>query len=286
MSAEGATGIRRIGLAYNPTNPETDDVRTRAVAWCHERGNETWMAEAEDHIAIQSNLASTDLVCIFGGDGTFLRAARAIDGSRVPALGVNLGRIGFLAKVEPVDLEKALEQVWSGDCGVEERFRIAVKVVRENGEEEQHACVNEVVVARGARVRMIQAEVEVSGSHLATYVADGVVVATPTGSTAYSFSAGGSILDPRLRNMIITPVAAYLSPLHSVVAGEDHVVRITLRHSWDGALISLDGQVDLPMHSGDRVEVSALPEPLRIIEPTGSTPFYDLLRTKASLLPY
>ncbi len=278
--------IRRIGLAYNPTNPETEDVRHRATAWCEQHGVETWMAEAEDHAAIGPQLASTDLICIFGGDGTFLRAARAIDGSRVPALGINLGRIGFLAKVEPAELETALDQVLNDDYSIEERFRISVKVVRENGKEEAHACVNEVVVARGARVRMIQAEVEVSGSHLATYVADGVVVATPTGSTAYSFSAGGSILDPRLRNMIITPVAAYLSPLHSVVAGEDHVVRITLRHALDGAIISLDGQVDLPMHPGDRVEVSALEAPLRIIEPAGSTPFYDLLRTKASLLPY
>jgi NAD+ kinase len=285
MSGGAGKHIRRIGLAYNPTNPETEDVRDRAQAWCKTHGVETWTAEAEDHAAIRPHLADTDLICIFGGDGTFLRAAGAIDGSRVPALGVNLGRIGFLAKVEPADLERALEQVWSGDYGVEDRFRIAVRVVRDNGEEEEHACVNEVVVARGARVRMIQAEVEVSGSHLATYVADGVVVATPTGSTAYSFSAGGSVLDPRLRNMIITPVAAYLSPLHSVVAGEDHVVRITLRHAWDGAVISLDGQVDLPMHAGDRVEVSALPEPLRIVEPAGSTPCYDLLRTRAGLLP-
>jgi len=120
----------------------------------------------------------------------------------------------------------------------------------------------------------------------ATSLADGVVVATPTGSTAYSFSAGGAILDPRLRNMIITPVAAYLSPLRSVVAGENHVVRLMLRSARDGALISLDGQADLPMAEGDCVEVRALEAPLRLIEPGGSTPFYDLLRTKAGLLPY
>ena len=169
---------------------------------------------------------------------------------------------------------------------MEDRFRISVRLVRADGTSEDHACLNEVVVARGSRVRMIQLEVEVSGSHLATYVADGVVVATPTGSTAYSFSAGGSILDPRLRNMVVTPVAAYLSPLHSVVAGEDQEVDLTLREAHDGALVSLDGQVDLPMRIGDRVEVRALPEPMRLIQPTGSTPFYDLLRTKASLLPY
>jgi NAD+ kinase len=278
--------LRRIGLAYNPTNPETPDVRERAAAWCAAHDIQTWMAEAEDHQAIGRQLADTDLVCIFGGDGTFLRAARAINGSRVPALGINLGRVGFLAKVEPPDLERTLDQVLAGDCAVEDRFRISATVLRaDGGGHEEHACVIEVVVARGARVRMIQAEVEVSGSHLATYVADAVVVATPTGSTAYSFSAGGSILDPRLRNMIITPVAAYLSPLHSVVAGGTHVVRLTLR-SAGNALVSLDGQADVPIRQGDSVEVSALDEPLRIIEPSGSTPFYDLLRTKAGLLPY
>jgi NAD+ kinase len=128
--------------------------------------------------------------------------------------------------------------------------------------------------------------VEVSGSHLATYVADGVVVATPTGSTAYSISAGGAILDPRLRNMVITPVAGYLSPLRSVIAGEEHVVRLTLRETHDTAIASLDGQIDLLMQPGDRVEVRALPAPLRLVELEGATPFYDLLRTKASVLPY
>ncbi len=278
--------LRRIGLAYNPTNAETTVVRQRAEAGCAAHGIETWVAEAEEHEQIRPELASTDLLCIFGGDGTFLRAARAVDGSRVPTLGINLGRIGFLAKVEPDDLERALEQVLAGDYAVEDRFRIQARIVRADGGVEEHACVNEVVVARGSRVRMIQLGVEVSGSHLATYVADGVGVATPTGSTADSFSAGCSILDPRLRNMIITPVAAYLSPLHSVVAGEEQVVSITLRHAPDGALASLDGQVDLPMSDGDRVEVRALADPLCIVEPTGSTPFYDLLRTKAGLLPY
>ncbi len=280
------TQLNRIGLVSNPTNPEVAGVLRRAQTWCRTQGVETWESHAEDSERIGRELEKTDFVAILGGDGTFLRAARAIGGSRVPALGVNLGRVGFLAKVETSDLEHALEQVRDGDYAVEERFRIQARIRRASGEqEEEHACVNEVVVARGNRVRMIQLEVEVSGSHLATYVADGVVVATPTGSTAYSFSAGGSILDPRLRNMIITPVAAYLSPLHSVVAGRTHVVRLTLR-SKGNALISLDGQADVPIVEGDSVEVSALEAPLRIIEPTGSTPFYDLLRTKAGLLPY
>jgi len=278
--------MKRIGFAWNPYSERVPELLGRGQAWCAAHGVEAWDAPGDARERIGAELHDTDLVCVLGGDGTFLRTARAIGGSGVPALGINLGRVGFLAKVETHGLEGALDQVERGDYSIEERFRISARVVRRDGGTEEHACLNEVVVARGTRVRMIQLEVEVSGSHLATYVADAVVVATPTGSTAYSFSAGGSILDPRLRNMVITPVAAYLSPLHSVVAGEDHEVHLTLREAHDTALISLDGQQDLPMSVGDRVEVRALPEPMRMIEPVGATPFYDLLRTKASLLPY
>jgi NAD+ kinase len=279
---------RRIGFAFNPYNADARAVLERAHAWCQANGVDAWDARAEDRDAIAAACAEgTDLVCVLGGDGTFLRSASAIGETGVPALGINLGRIGFLAKVETDELERALDQVLAGDYAIEERFRIEAAIVRPDGSiVERHACLNEVVVARGRRVRMIRIEVEVSGSHLATYLADALVVATPTGSTAYSFSAGGSILDPRLRNMIITPVAGYLSPLHSVVAGEDHVVRLTLREAPDPAIVSIDGQWDIELAAGDTVEVRALAGPLRLLEPTGATPFYDLLRTKASLLPY
>ena len=280
--------LRRIGFAFNPYNADGRAVLERAHAWCQANGVEAWDARAEDRGTIAAACAAgTDLVCVLGGDGTFLRSASAIGETGVPALGINLGRVGFLAKVETDGLERALDQVVAGDYTIEDRFRLEASIVRPDGSvAEQHACLNEVVVARGRRVRMIRLEVEVSGSHLATYVADAVVVATPTGSTAYSFSAGGSILDPRLRNMIITPVASYLSPLHSVVAGEDHVVNLTLREAADPAIVSIDGQWDMELGPGDRVEVRALAEPLRLLEPAGATPFYDLLRTKAGLLPY
>jgi NAD+ kinase len=278
--------MKRIGFAFNPYSERAPAMLDRGRAWCSTNGVEAWDAPGDAADRIGSELGTTDLVCVLGGDGTFLRTARAIGGTGVPALGINLGRVGFLAKVESDGLERALDQVKAGDYEIGDRFRIAARLVRSDGTTEDHECLNEVVVARGSRVRMIQLEVEVSGSHLATYVADAVVVATPTGSTAYSFSAGGSILDPRLRNMVITPVAAYLSPLHSVVAGEDHEVDLTLREAHDGALVSLDGQLDRAIGVGDRVEVRALSDPLRMIEPAGSTPFYDLLRTKASLLPY
>lgn len=281
--SEGRLG--RIGFAVSRYNPQAVAVLERGRAWCAAHGIPAWDAVADDEERLSAELAGSDLVTVLGGDGTFLRVARAIGDTRVPALGVNLGRVGFLAKVEPDDLEAALDGIAAGRYTLAERMRLGATISRQDGSSLSAACLNEVVVARAAQVRLIQVEVEVSGSHLATYLADGVVVATPTGSTAYSYSAGGAVVDPRLRNLVITPVAAYLSAIHSVVAGEDHLIRLRLREAFGGAVVSFDGQRDVALEVGEWVEVRALPDPLRLVEPEGSTPFYDLLRTKASLLP-
>jgi NAD+ kinase len=280
-----AAQFGRIGFAVSRYNPDAAAVLARGKAWCAAHGVEAWDAVADDHDRLAAELPGSDLVAVLGGDGTFLQVARAIGDSEVPALGVNLGRVGFLAKVEPDELEAALDGIAAGSHRVAERMRLEATIHRLAGEPTVAACLNEVVVARAAQVRLIEVEVEVSGSHLATYLADGVVVATPTGSTAYSYSAGGALIDPRLRNLVITPVAAYLSAIHSVVAGEEHRIRLLLREAFGGAVVSFDGQHDVPLAVGEWVEVSALPVPLRLVEPEGSTPFYDLLRTKASLLP-
>ena len=277
--------LERIGFAVSRYNPQAAGALERGRAWCAAHDISAWDAVADDEERLAAELAGSDLVTVLGGDGTFLRVARAIGDSQVPALGVNLGRVGFLAKVEPDDLETALDGIAAGRYTLAERMRLGATIERRDGNQLSAACLNEVAVARAAQVRLIQVEVEVSGSHLATYLADGVVVATPTGSTAYSYSAGGAVVDPRLRNLVITPVAAYLSAIHSVVAGEDHLIRLSLREAFGGAVVSFDGQRDVPLDVGESVEVRALPIPLRLVEPEGSTPFYDLLRTKASLLP-
>ena len=146
------------------------------------------------------------------------------------------------------------------------------------------AALNDAAIVRGAEARVLHLDVSIDGTHLASYIADGVIVATPTGSTAYSFSAGGPILDPTARNLIVTPVAAYLSSIRSIVVGPTHTV--TVRHV-DGAaaIVSIDGRDDYPVHVGDAVEIRALPRPMRFIEPPGAPPFWDLLRQKAALLP-
>jgi NAD+ kinase len=272
-------------VAVSGHHPATSTTLKRCRKWAAANRVELWdaLVEAPDDLAAEMD--STDLLVVLGGDGTFLRAARAVGDSGVPILGINLGRVGFLAQVEPATLEQALD-AWLADAyTIGERLRLEATIERADGSRESQPCLNDVVVARGERVRLIELDVEVGGSHLATWLADGVVVATPTGSTAYAFSAGGPILDPRLRNLVIAPIAAYLSALRSVVAGEDHTVRITLREARHGAVVSLDGQWDYPLQPGEAVVVRALSVPLRLIEPAGRPTFYDLLRTKASLLP-
>ncbi len=152
------------------------------------------------------------------------------------------------------------------------------------GQRRSFAALNDAAIVRGAEARVLRLEVSIDGSHLATYVADGVVVATPTGSTAYSFSAGGPILDPTARNLIVTPIAAYLSSIRSIVVGPQHVVRVRFIDGPPG-MVSIDGRDDYAIEIGDQVEIRALDRPLRFIEPRGALPFWDLLRQKAELLP-
>ena len=182
---------------------------------------------AGDTPALLAALPAVDVLVVLGGDGTFLRAARAVAETRVPMVGVNLGKIGFLSKAEAHELEDLLAKIDAGQYRLEDRMALSGAIHGERGDPARHSFValNDVVIARGALARVVHLDVEIGPSHLATYVADGLIVASPTGSTGYSFSAGGPILDPVSRNLIVTPIAAYLSALGSVVVSPDQVVR-------------------------------------------------------------
>jgi NAD+ kinase len=277
--------VTRIGFAYNPTKPAAMEMTGRSMTWCRDHGVESWSAESDATDELVANLQQSDYLVVLGGDGTFLRATRALAEVDVPVLGVNSGRIGFLAKVDPGGLQQLLADLVSQNFEIEARMLLEARLVRASGEAvTSFAALNDAAIVRGAEARVLHLDVSIDDTHLASYIADGVIVATPTGSTAYSFSAGGPILDPTARNLIVTPVAAYLSSLRSIVVGPTHTVRV--RHV-DGApgIVSIDGRDDYPVNVGDIVEVRALPRPMRFIEPPGALPFWDLLRQKAALLP-
>ena len=279
--------IKRIGFAYNPTMDAAVELSARAAGWCKLRGIGEWQAPSSETESLLLELATTDLLVVLGGDGTFLRAARAVAEVDVPLLGINLGKVGFLSKAEATDFEAVLELIAAGDYRIDERMALEGRILRGGpaaAEPTRHFALNDIVIARGSLARVCRLDVEIDDSHLATFIADGLIVASPTGSTGYSFSAGGPIVDPISRNLIVTPIAAYLSAIRSVVASPTQVVRCTVVDAYE-ALVSIDGREDLPISVGDVVEVRAVERPIRLIEPRGAQPFWDLLRHKVALLP-
>ena len=280
------SGVRRIGFAFNPTKEEAVGLSARATAWCAARGIESWSVASGDRPALLAALPGVDVLVVLGGDGTFLRAAWAVAETEVPIVGINLGKIGFLSKAEAHELEDLLGKIVEGRYRLEDRMALRGAIHGEHGDAARRSflALNDVVVARGALARVVHLDVEIGPSHLATFVADGLIVASPTGSTGYSFSAGGPILDPVSRNLIVTPIAAYLSALGSVVVSPDQVVRCRVLEALE-ALVSIDGREDFPLVVGDAVTVAALERPIRFLEPEGAVPFWDLLRQKAQLLP-
>ena len=277
--------VARIGFAYNPTIEDAIDLRERAAGWCRMRGIEQWAAPAGETAALIEQLPATDVLVVLGGDGTFLRAAQAVAEVDVPLLGINLGKVGFLSKAEAHELEAVLAQLQAGTYTVRERMGLA-GVILSGGRaaEVSFTALNDIVVARGSLARVVKLDVTIDESHLATFVADGLVVSSPTGSTGYSFSAGGPILDPHSRNLVVTPIAGYLSAIRSIVVSPRQVVRARVLDAHE-ALVSIDGREDHRIQVGDIVEVRALEQPIRFVEPDGTLPFWDLLRTKVQLLP-
>ena len=278
--------IGRIGFAYNPTSEAAVELRERAAGWCRMHGIDHWAAQAQDFDQLCRELATTDALVVLGGDGTFLRAARAVTEVDVPLLGVNLGKVGFLSKVEANELEAVLAKLKAGEFALDDRMALEGRILpggRAGGGTVHHA-LNDIVVARGALARVVRMDVAIGTSHLATFIADGLVVSSPTGSTGYSFSAGGPVVDPLSRNLIVTPIAGYLSAIRSVVVGASQVVRCRVVDATE-AILSIDGREDMPLSVGDVVEVRALDRAVRLIEPAGGQPFWDLFRRKVELLP-
>jgi NAD+ kinase len=281
-----AQPVGRIGFAYNPTSDAALELRERAEGWCHRRGLDHWAAQAGELETLLVELPTTDVLVVLGGDGTFLRAIQAVAQVDVPLLGVNLGKVGFLSSVEANEVDRVLAQILAGDVRTHARMLVEGRILPGGrpADRPPHVALNDVVVARGSLARVVRLDVSIDDAHLATFVADGLVVASPTGSTGYSFSAGGPIVDPTARNLIVTPIAGYLSAIRSVVVSPEQVVRCRVVDAHE-ALVSIDGREDLPIQVGDVVEVRASDRPVRLMDPNGRPPFWDLVRRKVELLP-
>ncbi|HEB98202.1 MAG TPA: NAD(+) kinase [Thiotrichales bacterium] len=224
--------------------------------------------------------AAVDLAVVVGGDGTLLNAARSLAESRVPLVGINLGRLGFLADVSPDRMAEQLDPILDGDFLEEDRTLLHARVLRNGQSVSESDALNDVVVHKWDIARMIELEVHVDGHLLNTQRSDGLIVSTPTGSTAYALSGGGPILHPTLKAIELVPICPHSLNNRPFVVGEDAEIEIRLCNgAYTQAQITCDGQVNFGLLPGDLVQIRRKAHPLRLIHPPGYD-YYDILRTK------
>ena len=220
-----------------------------------------------------------DLLVVLGGDGSVLAAVRAVGDRDVPILGINLGQLGFLTQIHPDEIESALERVASGQVRIVERSRLAVRVWRDGAEIERGVVLNDAVITKGsALARMIDLEVRVDKHRVASFRSDGLIVSTPTGSTAYNLSAGGPVIDPDVAAVIVNPICPHTLSLRPLVLPDERRVDVELRPTEE-ATLTRDGQVATALRPGDRVSLERAPHPARFVAVAEPDPF-ETLRTK------
>jgi NAD+ kinase len=266
--------LRSVGLVVNPERDDAIACADQVRSWA-----------ASHAITVGEATSVCDLVVSIGGDGTVLRAVQLIDGAPVPVLGVNCGTLGYLTSIEPEDTLAVLDQLRAGrlpegSC-IEERMLLDVQVDTAEGGRHTLRALNEMVVEKVESGHTVRLEVRIEGRHFATYSADGLIVATPTGSTAYSLSARGPVVSPTHRAMILTPVSPHMLFDRALVLDPQETVTITVRGHRDVSL-AIDGLQFVDLHEGDTVRVTADGRVARFLH-VGERGFHQILREKFGL---
>lgn len=254
-------GIKAIGVIGNANKPHVVEHIARLADWVTGRSLEI-LLEKETAVKLGvrgyhgDELGSrADLVVTMGGDGTLLQAARIMRRSNVPILGVNMGTFGYLTVINLNEMFDALEGVLAGDYRTESRMMLDVSVYDEHGESFESCVLNDVVINRGNYSRLVDLETHVDGQYLTTYRADGLIISTPTGSTAYSLSAGGPIVLPVLNTIILNPICPHTLTNRPVILPENAVLKVMLWTREAGAIMSCDGQMTYNLKPGDVIDV-------------------------------
>jgi NAD+ kinase len=278
---------KTIGIAANRNKPELPQRlaellkllrRRKITALLDEQAADAACCPAEA-LAIREIGQRADLIIVLGGDGTILSVARELGGAKTPILGINLGNLGFLAGIRGQELAGAIRQVLRGQFEVHERFTIQTSILRNGRRLEAHRALNDVVISRGNISRIVRLRVLIDDQLLTEYVCDGMIFATPTGSTAYSLSAGGPILLPEARACIITPICPHALSNRPIVADAHSVMRCEIAGADGELLMTVDGQVEVRLQLGDEVEVRSSPKTVRLVNLKGQT-YFDVLRQK------
>ncbi len=263
--------IESVGICLKQDQPQAAEVVSQLVAWLSERGLDVLVDEAcgalIDRPACDRKVltAKVDLVIAMGGDGTLLSVARAAGPRSVPILGVNLGRLGFLTEINLGEMMHALELMLAGELEIGLRMRLDVEVVREGKVAASYLALNDAVLTKTALSRMVDLEAYADGVRVTTYHADGLIVSTPTGSTAYSLSAGGPLLLPGIEAIVLTPICPHSLNHRPLVLPESCEIEIVVDARGDEVVLTIDGQAGESLGQGDRVRIRRSDHPVAIV---------------------
>ena len=279
----------RFSIIANPRKPDLTTLVTDILDWLEKGGHSVSVQrEVADAATLSERGVSgvsdeeitrdCDVVIAVGGDGTILAAARIVGEAEVPIFGVNLGRLGFLASTGREDLFGRLEQVASGDYHTDRRIAIEAAIKGENGEREVTA-LNDIVVSKGRSGRLFRINAHIEGEFLNTYTADGLIIASPTGSTAYSLAAGGPVVLPSLEVFVVTPICPHSLTVRPMVIPSSTTVKLTFDDVQEELLLTGDGQTEVSLSPDAAVEIRRTPYTVRLVTWPGAN-FYNVLREK------
>ena len=257
------------GILYHPKIKASRGVGGEIARWLEARGHRVWRGSGWDEERVRARISQFDLLITLGGDGTILRAARMAACHQVPILGINMGRLGFLAEAQPEAWQEKLAQVLRGEYWLEKRMMLSAELWRNSDlasaqpagsgpQSQSYEALNDVVISRGRLARIIRLAADIDGDRVATYMCDGVIISTATGCTAYALSCGGPILPPELRNILLVPIASHLTLDRAIVLPEGATVSIHVSTDH-AAILTFDGQSAVDLADGDRVVVRSSP---------------------------
>jgi len=276
----------RIGVIAKTTSRDNAPLVNDIVQWLYNNGcevvldNETARFIGKDQGVPKTKLPEQiDLMLVLGGDGTFLTAARLVVKNGIPILGINLGGLGFLTEVGADEAREVLKKIISGNIITENRMLLIAHVHRHEERIADYSVVNDVVLNKGALARIIKLEMHINGNYVCTYRADGLIISTPMGSTAYSLSAGGPIVHPLLSSIIVTPICAHSLTNRPLVVPDNSMIKIFVKETNGEVFLTLDGQMGFSIESGDVIEVKKSDIQLKVIK-SGLRNYYEVLRKK------
>jgi len=286
------TSIKRIGVVVKPHRPEALETLCKLTEWLTTRGINLVGAPAVDRERIEHETGcvievipeeelpqKVDLILVLGGDGTMIATARMLGDREVPVIGVNYGGLGYLAEFRIDELFTALESILAGDYKLEQRVMLAVELRRGNELVTKNRVLNDVVMNKSALARIIHIETYLNDQFVNSFRADGLIVSTPTGSTAYNLSAGGPIIFPTMNTVVITPICPFTLSNRPIVVPDDSVIEIRLMTEKEDVALTLDGQVGFPIQTRDRVIIRKSNTTFNLVQPKNRN-YFDLLRDK------